>query len=333
MAIEDLVSVLVPLYNKEAYVAKTVASALAQTHDNLEVLVLDDGSTDRSLEELRSFDDPRLRVVSRENRGANATRNELLGLANGEYVQFLDADDLIRPTKISEQLSLMSAEVDAVFCRYSVSPCGGTKDPEAHPMFHDNAVRFLADEGIASFVPLYRRASLVRIGGFDESLAASQEYELHLRLALTGEWTRIACVDNDLATWRRVADSISGDDARVYEAKVRALESLFALAERADDRASLSNAMANAGLHLARAGKSAAAAKALQTAWHASPNSFDALPYRKRHLVRFPRLLVQLERAEFRLRGSRIVEIARASLAHVPMLRNIAPQQSRRSAE
>lgn len=309
-----LVSVLIPLYNKEAYVAQTVASALAQTHQHLEVLVIDDGSSDDSLRALRSLNDPRLRLISRENRGANATRNELLELAAGEFVQLLDADDLIRPTKVADQLKLMSKGVDGVLCRYSVSPDVITKDPDSHPMFGFDLVGFLADEGVVTVAPLYRRDALLRAGGFDESLSASQEYELHLRLALTGEWSNVLCVDKDLATWRRVGQSISSNNATVYAAKVQALKSLLGSAETSQHRASLSKAMVNAGLHLARLGRSTEATYALKTASQTSAKSVDALPRRKKYLLRFPKVLVQLEHLEFGIRSSHFARRALSML-------------------
>src|SRR6266487_4648219 len=93
-----LVSVLIPCFNAEKWVGQAISSALAQTWSNKEVLVVDDGSTDGSLEIIRSFG-ASIRFESGRNRGANVARNRLLELAKGEWLQYLDADDYLLKTK------------------------------------------------------------------------------------------------------------------------------------------------------------------------------------------------------------------------------------------
>ena len=98
-----LVSILIPCHNAEAFVADAIESALGQTHPNVEVVVVDDGSTDRSLEVIRSYDG-RIRWETGPCRGACAARNRALALSLGEFIQFLDSDDLLLPQKIERQL-------------------------------------------------------------------------------------------------------------------------------------------------------------------------------------------------------------------------------------
>ena len=92
-----LVSILIPCYNAERWIAQAIESALAQTWSEKEVIVVDDGSTDHSLEVIRQFDG-RISWETGLNRGGNAARNRLLELARGEWLQYLDADDYLRPS-------------------------------------------------------------------------------------------------------------------------------------------------------------------------------------------------------------------------------------------
>jgi len=102
--VRPLVSILIPAYNAEKWIADTLRSALAQTWEPKEIIVVDDGSTDRSVAVARRFESEQLRVVTGEHQGAAATRNKALSLSKGEYIQYLDADDLMAPDKISRQL-------------------------------------------------------------------------------------------------------------------------------------------------------------------------------------------------------------------------------------
>src|SRR5262245_55521841 len=115
------VSVLLPVYNAERYLAETLDSALAQTHPNLEVIVIDDGSVDRSraIAEARAERDPRVRVITKTNGGVAAARNRAIAEASGDLIAPLDADDLWSATKIERQVKRMRDGGDAVGLVYS----------------------------------------------------------------------------------------------------------------------------------------------------------------------------------------------------------------------
>jgi glycosyltransferase involved in cell wall biosynthesis len=101
-----LVSILIPAYNSEAAIGATIESALAQTWPCTEIIVVNDGSKDRTLEVAKTFSSPRVTVVSQPNQGAAAARNKALSLSRGDYVQWLDADDLLSPDKIAKQMAV-----------------------------------------------------------------------------------------------------------------------------------------------------------------------------------------------------------------------------------
>jgi glycosyltransferase involved in cell wall biosynthesis len=99
-----LVSILIPAYNAEKWLAETIRSALAQTWPNIEVIVVDDGSTDRTADVARQFISQGVKLVTQTNQGGSAARNKAFAVSQGEYIQWLDADDLLAPDKIAGQM-------------------------------------------------------------------------------------------------------------------------------------------------------------------------------------------------------------------------------------
>ncbi len=104
---KPLVSILIPAYNAEMWLPETLRSALAQTWDNKEIIVVDDGSKDGTLNLAQTFESDIVKVYTHKNQGAAATRNKAFSLCHGDYVQWLDADDLIAPDKISKQMEAL----------------------------------------------------------------------------------------------------------------------------------------------------------------------------------------------------------------------------------
>jgi glycosyltransferase involved in cell wall biosynthesis len=109
---KPLVSILIPAYNVEAWIAESLRSAMEQTWPRKEIIVVNDGSRDRTVEVAREFASNEVAVVSIENQGAAAARNHALQLAQGDYIQWLDADDLLAPDKIERQLGALGEDGD-----------------------------------------------------------------------------------------------------------------------------------------------------------------------------------------------------------------------------
>jgi glycosyltransferase involved in cell wall biosynthesis len=186
---KPLVSILIPCYNAEHFVAEAIESALAQTYRPIEVICVDDGSTDNSLEVIRSFGD-KISWETGPNRGGCAARNRALELSRGEFIQFLDADDVLFPNKIEVLLPhLLDSSADMVWGLNDLfddgGPCRPTDRPILDPGDSDPLIYFLGNNP-GTNGPLHRRQFLVRVGGFDVSLPKAQEWELNLRLGAAG---------------------------------------------------------------------------------------------------------------------------------------------------
>ncbi|MBD2501512.1 glycosyltransferase family 2 protein [Anabaena azotica] len=104
---KPLVSILMPCYNAEAWLAETLESVLQQTWDNIEVILVDDGSKDNSLAVAKSFASSKIKIISQENAGQSAAENRALREAQGDFIEYLDADDLLAPDKIEKQIKLL----------------------------------------------------------------------------------------------------------------------------------------------------------------------------------------------------------------------------------
>ena len=100
----ELVSILIPCYNAEKWLKETIESALSQTWPNKEIIIVDDGSTDNSLQIAKQYESATVKVISQENKGGSAARNKALEYAQGDYIQWLDADDILAPDKIEKQM-------------------------------------------------------------------------------------------------------------------------------------------------------------------------------------------------------------------------------------
>ncbi len=179
-----LVSIVIPCYNAERWVAAAIDSALAQTHPSLEVVVVDDGSTDQSRQVLESFGQ-KIRWESGPNRGGCAARNRGLELAKGEWIQFLDADDMLTPTAVADKLAF-AATIEGIPCS-AVASLDDSRHATIPIYWRQDRYSFetlVALGAPQTAAPLHRRQDLERVGGFRPGLPCAQEYDLHLRLNL-----------------------------------------------------------------------------------------------------------------------------------------------------
>lgn len=209
-------SIIIPCYNGEATVADAVNSALAQTYPDCEVIVVDDGSTDNSLGVLESFASV-ITLLTGPNRGGAAARNRGVAAATGDYVQFLDADDLLEPKKIETSIGaireLPRDIIPVTDWRYEHLEESVPAEVLAFPAQDEDVLSAVLENGLQTSAPLHRRSTLVEIGGFREHLKCSQEKDLHLRLAATGHsFYRVPYVG---VIVRQTQNSVSSDYTKV----------------------------------------------------------------------------------------------------------------------
>ena len=197
---QPLVSVIIPTYNRADTIGKAVSSVLAQTYREIEIIIIDDGSTDDTPAVLAGFG-ARIRVLRQSNAGPSAARNGGAAEARGEYLAFLDSDDEWLPEKIERQVRLMECGNPDVCCcvtnceledssgrqTTSFELAGLAGAPEAGYLLNPGAIlttRFL----LYNQVVMIRAAVFQDIGGFHKDLWQLEDHHLALRLAIRGEW-------------------------------------------------------------------------------------------------------------------------------------------------
>ncbi len=179
---DEPVSVIVPAFNAERTIDETLLSVRSQTYGNLEIIVVDDGSTDRTYERARehSLVDSRVRVVRQSNQGVAAARNRGIAEARTDIIAPIDADDLWRSTKIFRQLEVLrksSPQVKLVYAwSANIDECGKVVSLDKRPSFSGDVLSVLC---YGNFVgngstALVRKCVLERLGGYDPSLRARQ---------------------------------------------------------------------------------------------------------------------------------------------------------------
>jgi glycosyltransferase involved in cell wall biosynthesis len=198
-----LVSILIPCFNNEQFVDEAIESALTQAYPNVEVIVVDDGSTDGSLEVIQSYGD-RIAWRTGLNRGACAARNAAFKLSKGEFIQFLDADDVLLPKKIEKQLpDLLSGLADVVVCKGALfgdgRPERPIKKPTPDPVGFD-PVEYVIKFPLGTERPLYRRTFVEMVHGYRENVPRGQDWDFNVRIAAAG--ARFSMVDEILVRHR-----------------------------------------------------------------------------------------------------------------------------------
>ena len=227
------VSFIIPCYNAERFLGEAIQSALDQVHQDFEIVVVDDGSTDHTGQVVERFDDQHIRYIYQENRGPGGARNTGMAAAKGDYLAFLDADDIALPHRLAAQLRVLEDDpsLSVVASGYVWIGESGQRIPwNAHswqrwPELNDLG-SWLFDCPLVPSTTLLRRASWEAVGGFDEELVGPEDWNFWMRLVLTGHrmaWHRaVVC----LYRWRRA--SLSHDALRMSRDCPEALRRVLA---------------------------------------------------------------------------------------------------------
>jgi glycosyltransferase involved in cell wall biosynthesis len=177
-----LVSIVIPCWNGEAYLAEAIASAISQTHEAIEIIVVDDGSTDKSCEIARGF--PGIEVLSQKNAGVSAARNAGLERAKGEFILFLDADDRLHSEAVRNHLAAFGKS-DATMVYGSnriVDAQGGVIGQNTQPTRSFTWKDVLMGVTPTPSQAMLRRDALTRAGSFNPSVALGEDFDLYLRV-------------------------------------------------------------------------------------------------------------------------------------------------------
>lgn len=231
----NLVSILIPAYNAEEWIAGTIRSAIAQTWERKEIIVVDDGSRDGTLAIARQYESDSVRVIASQNQGAAATRNLALQLSAGDYIQYLDADDLLAPDKIERQLAALR-ETDSRRILLS--------SPWAYFYYRTNRARFVQNSLCQDLSPvewllrkmsenlhmqtatwLMSRELAEAAGPWDTRLLSDDDGEYFCRVLMASEGTRFV---GGTGVFYRVANSgnlsFIGSSDKKKDAMLRSME-------------------------------------------------------------------------------------------------------------
>jgi glycosyltransferase involved in cell wall biosynthesis len=278
-----LISIIIPAYNAERWIIQAIHSVQAQTEQDWELIVVNDGSKDETSTVVRSAEDPRITVIDKANAGVSAARNTGIELAKGTYIAFLDADDaMLAPKSLHTKLEVMrTAQVDWVFS--DMWQC----DAEMHPVLHEKGTdgdvvrtilsgRGIGIPGISSNIMAHRRCFDAGVR-FDVHLSNAADQDIALSLASAFTYRR---VPEPLNGYRVLAGSMSRNIA-LYE---KDHLYLFAKAERngmLTDRAFRRYALANAFWAIGGSW------------WKKARKPMKAMPWFMRALIRRPALLLR----------------------------------------
>lgn len=215
------VSVIIPLYQGEAYIEQALRSALDQTYPAHEILVVDDGSRDRGPEIARRFGEP-VRVLTKPNGGPGSARNLGAAQATGDILAFLDQDDVWAPEKLERQLPYFSdVQVSLVHC--AARPWDVDVSTPVKTTFDELWNR----NRIVQCSVLLRRSVFEALGPFETDLIGIEDYNYWLRLAATGH-SLLQCPGR-LCRWDQNPTSYSRNSGRMYEAECRNVDRIAAL--------------------------------------------------------------------------------------------------------
>lgn len=224
------ISVIIPNYNYARYLDQAIQSVLKQSYDNLELIVVNNGSTDNSLEILKKYEHE-IRLINQPNLGQSGARNSGLSLSTGEFIAFLDADDFWEPTKLEMQSTLMDSATQLVYC--GISPFkdpGNEKLPSVVPKYRGDCARYFIDFPGASIVlsgestVLFSRDLLMKVGLFDVELNSTAGWDFFRRCS---RQTNFDFISEPLVNYRLHSSNMSNSSNKVILDMRQAYSKLF----------------------------------------------------------------------------------------------------------
>ncbi|MFB2917415.1 glycosyltransferase family 2 protein [Aerosakkonema funiforme] len=182
------VSVVIPAYNAMRYLPATLDSVFNQTYTDFEILIIDDGSKDETVEWVAQITDPRVKLISQQNKGVSEARNAGIANARGEYIALLDADDLWEPTKLEKQVRCLedNPAVGLVYTWVKYADEEGNPTEKVQTAYVDGDVlKHILQSNIlcCSSTPMVRRSCFEDVGVFDSKLSGVADWDMWIRIA------------------------------------------------------------------------------------------------------------------------------------------------------
>jgi glycosyltransferase involved in cell wall biosynthesis len=241
MNVSPLVSVIIPVYNREKFINASIESVLNQTYKNIELIVIDDGSSDNTINILNGINDSRLRIYSQPNRGRSVARNFALNLAKGKYIAFLDSDDIYLPQKIQLQVDFLEKN-KKYSVMYTSATCVGENGESLNFEYRASKSGWIYND-IAYFLPItvilptvmFEKTVYLKVGGFDEFLHRFEDVDLWRKISKYYEFYAMNVVTCEIRTHNdnviynqnpetiiqnleRYVDKILNEDRKIYRA-------------------------------------------------------------------------------------------------------------------
>lgn len=217
--IKPLISVIIPLFNAEEYISECIFSVLNQTYPNFEIIVVNNNSTDSSVEIVTKLVNQNInlmKLVNEPTPGASFARNTGFSISKGEYIQFLDADDFIDKDKLESQLSMFDGDTDMVVSDYSnySNDFSIKHRTNVFTSIEENFLESAILKIISSGNPLYKREIIEKVGGYNQDLSSAQDWDFNLRIIL--ENPNLKYLKGDYYKVRKVENSLSSNWINVY---------------------------------------------------------------------------------------------------------------------
>lgn len=219
-----LVSIIMPVYNGEAFLSEAIDSVLSQTYKNFELIIINDGSTDKSEKIIKSYSDPRIVFISQKNKGLSRACNKGIGIAKGKYVARQDDDDISLPHRLEKQVWYLEANTNVGLVGTNFKAIGRngdtinhtnvfTKDKDIRP-----ALIFSNQFGHGSI--MVRKSIIKKAGCYDPAYRIAQDYDLWVRISKICE---VSNLKECLYLWRQVGEGLSTSSANIEKTAQEAL--------------------------------------------------------------------------------------------------------------
>lgn len=211
MSKSPLVSIVIPVFNAATTISASLESVFAQTLQDFEIIVIDDGSTDATVSVIDEFKYPCIQCYSYPNAGPAASRNKGLRQAKGQFIAFLDADDIWYPSKLMDQVNCLKQNPLAALVYGWVDYVDAENQficSDSHPKFSGDVYKQLLIHNfiVSGSNTMIRKTVLTSVGGFDESLLAVEDWELHTRIAVN---FHLICLPQVVVRYRQSETSLS----------------------------------------------------------------------------------------------------------------------------